>query len=103
MSGDAEIEKLARRISWLDRYRRPLSIGVATFIVLPLMWWWLSGWLPPNWPGAHTAFLAITIAAAAWYGIETLLGLALAIWETDHANLTRPAALPRAEVIERRK
>ena len=98
-----EIDRLQRRINWLDANRRRLSVAIATFVIAPLMMLFLVLWLPPQWPKAHAACLAVAIAAASWYGIETLLGLVQAVWETDHGKLTGPAELPRAELIDRRK
>lgn len=97
-----QLERLARRINWLDRYRRPLSI-LAAAIASPLVLWWSTGWLPSYWPGAHMVGIAITIAVFAWYGIETFLGFLIALWETDYSKLTRPPGLPRAELLRRRK
>lgn len=96
---DDEVEKLARRINWLDRNRRRLSVAIAVLLA-PLMMLALVLWLPASWPKAHAASVAVAIACTSWYGIETALGLVLAVWETDHGKLTGPAKLPRAEVIE---
>ena len=100
MDQSRQLERLARRINWLDRYRRPLSLILAA-IAGPLSIWWISGWLPSNWPGAHLAMLSVAVIAIAWYGIETLLAFVIAVWETDYSNLTKPASLPRAEVVRR--
>ena len=100
MSEGEQLERLARRINWLDRYRRPLAISSAA-VLTPLVVWWFHGWLPPNWPVAHLVMIAIGVAAFAWYGIETLYGFLIALWETDYAKLTRPAGLPRAEIVRR--
>ena len=101
MSQSEQLDRLARRITWLDRFRRPLSILLAA-IGGPLGIWWLTGWLPSNWPGAHMAMLGILIIAVAWYMIETVLGFVLALWETNYSKLTKPPGLPRAEVIRRK-
>jgi uncharacterized BrkB/YihY/UPF0761 family membrane protein len=98
-----EIDRLARRIHWLDRNRRRLSVGIAAVLVAPLFMLFLILWLPPQWPKIHAACVAIAIASASWYGIETALGLLQAVWETDHGKLTGPAELPRAKLVDRRK
>jgi hypothetical protein len=101
MSQSEPLERLARRINWLDRYRRPLAILLAA-IAAPLLIWQITEWLPADWPGAHMAGIAIWVAVIAWYGIETVLGFVLALWETDYSKLTRPPGLPRAEVVRRK-
>ena len=99
MSEGEQLDKLARRINWLDRYRRVLAILSACIGTSALMWW-LTGWWPTDWP-AHITLFGVTIAVFAWYGIETFYGFLIAVWETDYAKLTKPAGLPRAEVVRR--
>ena len=101
MHESGQLERLARRINWLDRHRRLLSVVLA-FACGPVSVWWLHGWLPDNWPGAHLVMVGVAIIAFSWYGIETLLGFVLALWETDYSKLTRPPSLPRAQVIRRK-
>jgi hypothetical protein len=98
----AQLERLARRINWLDRFRRPLSILLAG-IAAPLVMWWVSGQMPSDWPGAHMGAIAFAIAAFAWYGIETFMGFVIAVWETDYSKATRPAGMPRAQARRRRR
>jgi hypothetical protein len=62
----AQLERLARRINWLDRYRRALSILLAA-IAAPLVMWWVTGQLPSEWPGAHMGAIAFAVAVFAWY------------------------------------
>jgi hypothetical protein len=101
-SSDEQLERLARRITWLDRFRRPLSILFAAISALLIMWW-VTGQMPSEWPGAHMAAIAVAVAVFAWYGIETFMGLVIAVWETDYSKATRPPGLPRAELLRRRK
>ena len=96
----SELQRLARRIDWLDRYRRPLAL-LTTAIVVTAIVIALKRWLPADWPGAHLVAICIVIGFVAWYAIETLYGLVLALWETDYASRTAPPKLPRAEVITR--
>jgi peptidoglycan biosynthesis protein MviN/MurJ (putative lipid II flippase) len=98
---DAQLERLAGRINWLDRYRRALSILLAA-IAAPLIIWWISGQLPTEWPGAHFGAIAVAVAAVAWYGIETFFGFVIAVWETDYAKATR-TGMPRAQLLRRRR
>ena len=102
MSHERQIEELARRINWLTRHRRKLSIALAVIASLFIMWWF-TGWLPSNWPGGHMVCMTIALGVVCWYGIETTLGFVIALWETDHSQLTRRPGLPRAEVVVRRK
>jgi hypothetical protein len=95
-----ELERLAHRIAWLDRYRRPLAIALAALLT-PLALWSVFGWLPANWPGPHLVAIAVTIVVIGWYAIETAFGFVLAIWETDYSKLTKPPTLPPARVVRK--
>jgi hypothetical protein len=99
---EQELRRLARRIHWLDRYRRPLSVALA-FVTACILMWRFTGWLPSDWPGAHTVAMTVALSIFAWYAIEIVLGFTLALWETDFARLTRRPTLPRAFVVVRRK
>jgi hypothetical protein len=94
-----QLERLARRINWLDRYRRALAIPSAA-IVTSIVTWQLSGYWPNDWP-MHVTMFALTGGVFVWYGIETFYGFLIALWETDYSKLTRPPGLPRAEIVRR--
>jgi hypothetical protein len=100
-SREHELQRLARRINWLARFRRPLSLVLATASALALVHHF-TGWLPRSWPGGHIVFIALMLATVCWYAIESLLGFVLAFWETDYASLTRRPTLPRARLLRRK-
>ena len=102
MSESEQLRRLAGRINWLDRYRRPLAILLAA-IAAPVVMWWVTGQMPTEWPGAHMGAIAIAVAVFAWYGIETFLGLVIAVWETDYSKATRREGMPRAILRRRRR
>ncbi len=97
-----QIDRLDRRVGWLDRYRRVLAIGL-TAVIGPLVIWRITGWLPEGWPGIHAVALAAMLAIVIWYAIEVGLVWLTALWETDCARLRRERGVPRAIVVERRR
>ncbi len=97
---DEYVRRLARRIYWLDRCRRPLAFVLAA-IATTLLIRAIQHYLPENWPGAHMVAIGIVVALVTWYGTETLFNLVLSLWETDHAKRTAPAGLPRAQLTRR--
>jgi len=102
MSQSEQLERLARRINWLDRWRRPISIVLAA-IATPLLFWWGTGWVPWNAAGVHLTLVVIMTGAVVWYAIESVLGFWIALWETNYSQLTRPPGLPLAKLLRRRK
>ena len=100
-SDEQQLQKLARRIAWLDRFRRPLAILFAIVVSQLGIWSVFGGW-PDDWPRVHLGMLSVMLGFVAWWAIEAALGFVLAIWETDHNKLTKPAELPRAEVVRRK-
>jgi hypothetical protein len=101
-SGDERAQRLGRRVRWLDRYRRAIA-SVIAIGVLPLTMWRLDGFLGAEWPGFHVTLLAVIASVFAWWLVEVGLAWMTAVWETEHDQLTRDPALPRAEVLDRRK
>lgn len=100
-SREHELQRLARRINWLARFRRPISIALAIGAALALNYHF-TGWLPKSWPGGHMVGITIMLGTVCWYAIESVLGFVLALWETNYASLTRPPSLPRARLLRRK-
>jgi hypothetical protein len=100
-SREHELQRLVRRINWLARFRRPLSIVLAIAAALALIYHF-TGWLPKSWPGGHMVGITIMVGTVCWYGIESALGFVLALWETDHASFTRRPTLPHARLLRRK-
>ncbi|MBA3818171.1 MAG: hypothetical protein H0X17_04720 [Deltaproteobacteria bacterium] len=96
MVGERRIEQLAARVAWLDRYRRLLSIGLALAIA-PVLIYWLTDWLPAEWPGAHLVAIGVMLGVVLWYVIEVGFAWLTAVWETECAQLDR-TPLPRAQL-----
>ena len=106
---ERELQRLDRRINWLARSRRTLSV-VSAAIVSLLVVTSYTGWSFASWPDGFAFAVALTFALFAWYivglltwyAIEALLGSLIALWETDYSTLTRRPGLPRAEVVRRK-
>jgi hypothetical protein len=94
------IDVLARRVRWLDRYRRVLSMLIATVVWFVLMYE-LDLLIGSGWPGlALPVFLA---AATVWWIVEVAFAWAIALWETEHDRLMRGAGLPVARIVRHRE
>ena len=106
------VELLARRVLWLDRYRRVLAV-LAAIIASPLLIAWLADDFTARWPAFHDArevagdtVLAIVgcaIAVVTWWIAEVTFAWLAASWETEHAQLVRDRGLPKAELIVRKR
>jgi hypothetical protein len=94
-------ELLARRVRWLDRYRRTLAIGAAAALALTMMFatsWLLGG----DWPVFHARLLAIMVGVIAWWLVEVALAWITALWETEADRLLRDRGLPPMRVVVRK-
>jgi hypothetical protein len=92
----SRIQKLARRVGWLDRNRRKLAIALA-LLLSPLMISRLGDLLGADWPRFHATLLAVMGVLCLWCAIEIGLAWLTALWETECAHLMRSAqTLPRA-------
>ena len=96
----ARIQRLARRVGWLDRYRRILAIACAV-VISPLLISHLAEVLGVDWPRLHTTALSTMLGFFVWCAIEVGLVWLTALWETEWAQLTRDRGLPRAVVHKR--
>lgn len=101
MVGDRRSESLARRVLWLDRYRRVSALAL-TALLLPVLIHAMASWLPAGWPSAHLYATSIALAVCTWYGIEVCLVSVLAWWETELAARERRGGLPRAQLLRRK-
>lgn len=104
MSGvDASrIEALARRVRWLDRYRRLIAVGCAVALA-PLIMARLTGFLGSDWPQVHAIALTVLGSVGAWWVVEVWLAWITALWETEYLRLARDRTLPRATLVRRRR
>lgn len=96
----ARIEQLARRVRWLDRYRRGISLSTAVALAALLLWQ-LPTWLGDDWPRVHARMLGITIGATMWIIVEVVLAWFAALWETEHDRAVRDHGLPEARLLRK--
>lgn len=96
------MEILAKRVRWLDRYRRALSIPIAIGIWIAIARY-LAALFEGNWPGIIPGATAGLFAIAAWWIVEIGFAWMIALWETEHDKLSRDRGLPRAELLPRRR
>jgi hypothetical protein len=96
------IQQLARRVRWLDRYRRGIAVVTAMIAVVILMEQ-LADVLGADWPRFHSTVLAVMLAVIGWWMIEVGLAWITAMWETECDRLIRDRGLPRAELLPERR
>jgi hypothetical protein len=91
--------QLARRVGWLDRYRRVIAIGSA-LVLTPIASGHLGDAL--EWP--HYGWLAgAMIGLVAWVAIEVGLACVTAFWEVQCVRLLGERGLPRAIAVPRKR
>lgn len=83
----SRVQKLAWRVSWLDRHRSKLSIGCAMVVAIVA--------IGADWP---QMLLCVALGFVVWAVLEVGLVWLTAIWETECAILIRERGLPRAVV-----
>ena len=91
------VQRLGRRVSWLDRYRRPiatvLGIAVAVVVVSSL---YDSG--SPAWSRFYTIMMGLLLGTVTWVAIEIVLAWLTAFWETEATHVARDRGIPRARI-----
>jgi hypothetical protein len=101
--GDPRLERLARRVEWLDRYRRVIAVALA-IVLAALLMWQLPVALGDDWPRFHARLLGIMCGIACWCVVEIGLAWLAALWETEHDRALRSdPEFPRASVFRRRR
>jgi hypothetical protein len=101
MSRLSRIQRLARRVGWLDRYRRILAVGIA-IILSVMMISRLREALGSDWPEMHATLLGIMLGAIVWCLAEIGLAWITALWETECHRLMRQGDLPAARLVVRK-
>ena len=93
---DRRLRRLARRVHWVDRYRRTITLAIAAcavvflFIALPRV-------LGSDWPVFHARLMAIVAGLVLAFAIEVGLAGVLAWWELQIDRLQRrESQVPRA-------
>lgn len=95
------VETLARRVTWLDRYRRAIAITLAVALWFLCMYE-LESVISPQWASIAGATLSTLSAITTWWLVEVALAWLTALWETEHDQLVRDRGLPRAQLIVRK-
>lgn len=96
------LDVLARRVRWLDRYRRSLSVvlAVVCWVVASRK---LTAYFAVQWPDVLAGIVTALFAVVAWWVIEMVFAWVLALWETEHDRISRDRGLPRASLLRRRR
>jgi hypothetical protein len=90
-----ELDRLARRVRWLESKRRAIRVGVTVvFGVLGLVF--LPDMLGGDWPRFHARLTAIALAFALAFVVDIGIAGTMAVWEVRHDRLARDRGLPRA-------
>jgi hypothetical protein len=102
MVTDSRLDVLARRVRWLDRHRRALSLALAV-VVWILLSREIAALFSIDWPSVFMGVVTALFGAIAWWIIEMVFGWLMAMWETEHDRITHDRGLPRAALVRRRK
>ena len=97
----SRIQRLARRVGWLDRYRRTLAVGIAVVLSV-MMIMRLRDELGSDWPQMHATLLGVMLGAIVWCLAEIGLAWVTALWETECHRLMRQGELPAARLVIRK-
>lgn len=97
----SRIQRLARRVGWLDRYRRAIAVTIALVLSI-VMISELREALGSDWPEMHATLLGIMLGAIVWCLAEIGLAWITALWETECHRLMRQGQLPAARVVVRK-
>jgi hypothetical protein len=87
------MDKLARRVHWLDRYRRWVAIGIV-LVLAPLLWTTLA----ESFGTHYSIVLGSALLLGLWAILEVVFAYITAVWETEHNAIARSQGLPRAIV-----
>lgn len=101
MSRGSRLDKLARRVGWLDRFRRLIAVACG-LVIAPLLIVSLAQQLGSDWPRFHAIALCVCAGFVVWVVAEVGLAWLAAVWETEHSQLSRTRGLPQAYVVTRK-
>ena len=94
----SRVQQLARRVGWLDRYRRAIA-ATLTLAVSPLIFMRVYDYFGGgDWPRIYALLVGIVAATPVWAITEVSLAWIAAMWETELVEKTRDGELPRAIV-----
>ena len=97
---DRSLDRLARRIRWLEEHRRTIAVCCG-FAVSIYLFFFLQPWLGKDWPLFHARLMAVLMGPVTTFFVEVVIAWPLAWWEVKHGVVTRERRLPRAIVLER--
>jgi hypothetical protein len=96
------VQKLAKRVGWLDRHRRAVAC-IVTIAASPLIFMRVYEYLGGgDWPKLYALLVGIIASIAVWAITEVALAWVTAMWETELVEKTRDGELPRAVVRARK-
>jgi hypothetical protein len=97
---DRSLDRLARRIRWLEDHRRTIAVACG-FAVSIYLFFFLRPMLGTEWPLFHARLMAVIAYPVTTFFVEVVIAWPLAWWEVKHGVVTRARRLPRAIVLER--
>lgn len=94
------LEALARRVRWLDFWRKPIGVvvGLVVFVVVLRA---TQGRFEPAY--VVSATFSVFGGLAAWWVAEVVMAWFAAVWETRHDALAQGEGLPVAQLLTRRR
>lgn len=104
MSADAHVrmQRLAARVRWSDRLRRPIAILLAV-VLAPTLVLEFRAATGGGWPLTAALFPMLVGGGVIWWSLEAGVALVTALWETEYDRLGRTLGLPVARLVRPRR
>ena len=93
----SRVQRLGRRVSWLDRYRRPIATVIGIVIAVAVVGALYDG-NSPAWSRFYALMMGLLVGTLTWVTLEVVLAWLTAFWETEATHIARDRGLPRARV-----
>jgi hypothetical protein len=93
----SRVQRLGRRVSWLDRYRRPITTVIGIVVALAVVGALYDG-NSPAWSRFYSLMMGLLVGTLTWVTLEVVLAWLTAFWETEATHVARDPGLPRARV-----
>ena len=88
-------QRLAGRVRWLDRYRRPIATVIGLAVTLMVITG-LYDRASPAWSRFYSIMLGLVLGVFTWVALEVVFAWFSAFWETEATHISRHPGLPRA-------
>jgi hypothetical protein len=96
------MQRLAARVRWSDRLRRPIAIVIA-LVLGPLLVFEFRAATGGGWPVSAALLPMVMATVVIWWSLEACVALMTALWETEYDRIARGFGIPTARLVRRRR